>query len=144
MLEDEGWLAVNRKTRQIQSAGGVQANNEYLILIPKKVVQEMHHLLSKVVQNDPKGGSPGAPKVVHRAHSNNNSNNNINNNNTDSSIKMDIEKPKPKEKPQEGWENTKEGVFLMANYLGMNWVSNETMDAFKARILKAASRYANL
>lgn len=80
LLEDNKWLIVNRNGRQISTPGGIQANNEYLVNVPAKVVQEMHYLIAKVVQMDDQGSANGPPKVVHPVHSNNNINNNINNN----------------------------------------------------------------
>lgn len=81
-LSDEGWLVIRRNAREIQTAGGTQLQNEYLINVPEDVIQRIVNDLPTQIQ----GGKTADERWVNESSKvgkqftpNNNRNNNKNN-----------------------------------------------------------------
>jgi biotin operon repressor len=70
-LCDQGWLVKRSRAKVISTLGGPQAQNEYLINVPQKVVRETD-MLVKGCPNDDKRLSVQQPKVVRQPDTNNN------------------------------------------------------------------------
>lgn len=78
-LENHQWLIKHSKARFVPTLGGTQAQNEYLINIPEKVVRESVTLLKGSPSAD-KRMSDERTKDVRQPDTNNNGNNKDNNN----------------------------------------------------------------
>jgi len=77
-LDQSGWIIKRNRMKAVETAGGVQMRNEYLINVPEKVVKKLNDLHQGGKSDDERGLNE-SPKGVKQFNTNNNINNNINN-----------------------------------------------------------------
>lgn len=71
-LHDAGWLIKKSSVHQVMTPGGLQAQNEYLINVPVKVVREMYNLTNQGCTSVEQRMSDERTKDVRQPDTNNN------------------------------------------------------------------------